>query len=70
MKIIVELHSHKLIFTEEAISKKNVMGSSESMILDSIEFINDKKLLREFAYQILDNEEYWDEGCPLCGSRT
>ena len=76
MKINILFDTHGIKFTENAIKEKmvcsiidrarNVVSKSTGKPLISIE---DKNLLLEFARQIIDADENWDDGCPLCGSR-
>lgn len=63
MKIKIILNTCDIIIPEEIIRQENVRA-----LTDKAQFnIDEQKLLREFARQYLDNPDYFEPGCPLCG---
>lgn len=61
MKIEIILNDQKIIITESTIKKEMVRSLLTDLNPDEID------LLRGFAVQYLDNVDFIDPGCPLCG---
>lgn len=61
MRIEITLNDQKIIFTENIIKEGMVRALLTDLNPDEI------NLLREFAVQYLDNINFIDPGCPLCG---